>query len=180
MLTDMRTALSLMLVVVVGLVATGCGHLAVGPASPRPNVIVAPEKAPVSLVLAPTVPDDFVIPDSGSVNEVPVKSWRQTLTAGFQSAFPRGGVGRRLEILQAELSFGPAAVGRGGTAAVIAQIRFKARLFDETGNEIGALAGTSHAREANVSASEAGMTDNATKAVESLYEVLATELIAKI
>jgi hypothetical protein len=71
-------------------------------------------------------------------------------------------------------------VGVGGTVAVVATIRFKARLLDASGKELALLAGTVTARESNVSPSEAGMTDNASKAVEALYEVLTTELLAKV
>jgi hypothetical protein len=142
--------------------------------------MVAPEKAPVALVLSPAVQDDYVIPSTGSIRDVPVKSWRTTLTSGFQSAFPAtGGSGRRLELLEASLSFAPAAVSMNGTAAVVAQIRFKARLFDATGTEVGSLAGTAQAREANTSATEGGMTTNAAKAVEAMYEGLAVELFSK-
>ena len=58
---------------------TGCWHLAVGPASPRPNVMLAQDKSPATLVLAPGIPDQFVIPSTGSVNKVPVRGWRTTL-----------------------------------------------------------------------------------------------------
>jgi hypothetical protein len=159
----------------------GCWHLAVGPAAPRPNVMLAQDKTPAALVLDPGIADTFVIPGTGSVNSVPVRGWRGTLEAGFRSAFPPGSpTGRKLELIEAELTFAPAAVGFGGTAAVRANIRFKARVLDASGKEIGVLAGNAAAREANVSASEAGMTDNASKAVEALYEVLATELLAKL
>ena len=156
----------------------GCWNLAVGPASPRPNVVLAQDKTPGTIVLAPAIPDEFVIPHNASVNEVPVRAWRQTLEAGFKNAFPSGG-GRKLELLSAELSFSPAAVGRGGTAAVVATIRFKARTLNASGKELMVFAGTVQAREANVSASEEGMTDNASKAVEAMYEMLTAELLAK-
>jgi hypothetical protein len=102
------------------------------------------------------------------------------LTAGYQSAFPgAGGPGRQLELLSAELSFGPAAVSQAGTVAVVAMIRFKARVVDASGNELASFAGTVQAREANTSTSEDGMTDNAAKAVEALYETLARELLSR-
>jgi hypothetical protein len=162
------------------LTLVACWHLAVGPSSPRPNVVIAQGKAPSALVLAPAIADDFVIAKTGSVNEVPVRGWRHTLESGFKSAFPTPGDGRKLELMEAELSFAPAAVGMGGTAAVWAQIRFKARAVDASGNELGVLAGTVKAKEANVSATEAGMTENASKAVESLFEVLTAELLSKL
>jgi hypothetical protein len=163
------------------LLIPGCwfSNLAVSPASPRPNVMLAEAKTPASLVLAPDIANDFVIPQNASMNAVPVHGWRQTLEAGFHNAFPSGSAGRKLELFSAELTFAPAAVGRGGTAAVVATIRFKARVLDPSGKELAVLAATAVAREANVSPSEAGMTDNASKAVEALYEVLTAELLAK-
>lgn len=160
-------------------ILTGCWNLAVGPASPRPNVVVAQEKAPGALVLGPVIHDEFVVPHTASVNEVPVKGWRGTLERGFQSGFGSLHGTRKLEILEAELTFAPAAVGPGGTGAVVALIRFKARVSDASGKELGVLAGTARAREANTSASEEGMTDSASKAVEALYEMLTAELLAK-
>jgi hypothetical protein len=159
---------------------SACWNLAVGPASPRPNVMLAQDKTPSVLALMPTIRNDYVIPGTGSVDAVPVRGWQSTLAAGFRNAFPTlTNSGRKLELYEAELSFAPAAVGMGGTAAVVAQIRYKARATDSAGKELGVLAGTVKAREANVSATEAGMTDNASKAVEALYETLATELFAK-
>jgi hypothetical protein len=167
-------------IVAISLLAVGCGKLAVGPSAPHPNVMVAADAAPAGLVLGAAIADNYTIPKTASVNAVPVKGWRQTLDAGYRSAFPAaGGSGRRVELLEAELGFAPAAVSMAGTAAVIASIRFKARLLDPTGGELAALAGTVEAREANVSPSEQGMTDNAKKAVEALYEKLAKELLAK-
>jgi hypothetical protein len=158
----------------------GCANLTVGPSSPRPNVVVAPDKTPAALVLASAIAGDFVIPATASVNAVPVHGWRQTLEAGFHTAFPSSSNGRKLELLQAELTFSPAAVSEVGTAAVFATIRFKARVLDSSDKELGVLAGTVKAREANVSPSEAGMTENASKAVEALYEMLTAELLAKL
>ncbi len=160
------------------LLVAACGHLAVEPSSPHPNVMLPANKVPGTLVLAPEITENFTIAGNASVNEVPVRGWRSTLTAGFRNAFPSGAEGGpKLELIEANLSFAPAAVGSGGTAAVVATIRFKARVIDRTGER--ALAGTVRAREANTSASEAGMTDNASKAVEALYEALAGGLLQK-
>lgn len=172
----MRAALRVL--VAVSWLFPGCGSLAVGPSAPRPNVMVAAEDAPAGFVLNAAIPDSFVIPATASVNQVPVRNWRQTLNTGYHSAFPSAGSsGHRLELLEAGLEFAPVAVSRNGTAAVIASIRFKARLLDSSGAEVATLAGTVTAREANVSPSELGMTDNAKKAVEALYEKLAAELL---
>jgi hypothetical protein len=142
--------------------------------------MVAPENTPAGVVLGSAIQDNFVIPGTASVGQVPVRSWRQTLELGYRSAFPVvGGSGRRIEIIEAALSFAPAAVSKQGTAAVVASIRFKARMLDASGGELAALAGTVEAREANVSPSEQGMTDNAMKAVEALYEKLASDLLPK-
>jgi len=175
----MRT--TLLAIAAVALLVASCGNLSGGPAAPRPNVIVSAENAPANIVVGPAVLDDFVVPATGSVRAVSVRGWRRTLTAGYQSALPTAGSsGRQLELISADLSFAPAAVSaQFGTAAVIGAIRFKARLLDATGKELGSFAGTAQAREANASASEAGMTDNASKTVEALYEALATELLSK-
>ena len=162
----------------------GCADLTVGPSSPQPNILVAQRLAPSTLVLGPAIKDDFLIPATRSVSEVPVQAWRQTLTTGFRNAFPaaRGEPGRKLELLEAELSFGPAAVSPqmfDRTTAVYATIRFKARLLSPSGEEEAAIAGTVHSREANVSATTEGMTESAMKVVEALYERLATDLVSR-
>jgi len=161
------------------LFVSACWNLSVGPSSPRPNILLTADKTPARLVMGPAVKNEFTIPDTASVNEVPVRGWRVTLEYGFRNAFPQATSGRTLELIEAELSFGPAAVGRGGTAAVVGAIRFKARVLDASGAEVGALAGTATAREANTSASEEGMTRNAQLAVEALYEKVAAELLIK-
>jgi hypothetical protein len=167
------------LLILVGI--SGClWDLTVNPSSPRPNVVLAADKSPAALILAPSIASDFVIPGNGSVNAVTVHGWRQTLDAGFHAAFPAGPSGRKLELMEAELGFGPAAVGRGGTAAVVATIRYKARVLDAQGNELSVFAGTATAREANTAANAQGMTDNAGKAVESLYEGLTTDVLATL
>jgi len=162
----------------------GCADLTVGPSAPQPNILVPQKLAPASLVLGPAIKDDFLIPATRSVSEVPVQRWRQTLTTGFRNAFPaaRGEPGRKLELIEAELSFGPAAVSPqmfDRTTAVYATIRFKARLLSAAGEEEAAIAGTVHSREANVSATTEGMTESAMKVVEALYERLATDLVSR-
>jgi hypothetical protein len=164
--------------------ALGCADLTVGPSAPQPNILVPQKLAPASLVLGPAIQDDFLIPATRSVSEVPVQRWRQTLTTGFRNAFPaaRGEPGRKLELIEAELSFGPAAVSPqmfDRTTAVYGTIRFKARLLSATGEEEAAIAGTVHSREANVSATTEGMTESAMKVVEALYERLATDLVSR-
>ncbi len=170
------------LTAVLGLAA--CADLTVGASSPQPNVMVAQKMAPTSLVLGSAIKDDFVIPATRSVSEVPVHAWRETLTAGFRNAFPaaRGEPGRRLELIEADLSFAPAAVSPqmfDRTTAVYATIRFKARVLDAGGEEQYAIAGTVHSREANVAATQDGMTENAMKVVEALYEKLSSELLSR-
>jgi hypothetical protein len=114
-----------------------CGNLRVDPASPRPNVDLAAAISPASLTLDASIRDSFVIPRTPSVNEVPVSGWRGTLTRGFDAGFKGGASGRVLVLREAELSFGPAAIGMGGTAAVRAHIRFKSSLVDPSGAELG-------------------------------------------
>lgn len=160
---------------------SACSPLAVGPASPRPNVMTASGKGPSELVLGPGVSDEFIIPGGGGIDEVPVRAWRGTLTTGFANAFRAStarGI-RKLELVEAQLSFSPLAVdARHHVASVVATIRYKSRLVDGAGNET-LLAGTVHAREPDPSPTEAGMTDNASKAVEALFEELNEKLLAK-
>ena len=161
------------------LLVTACGPLKVGPATPRPNVVVAQANTPSVVLIAPGVPDQFVIPEANGIRSVNVRGWRGTLQAAFHNAFPSGGPnGRKLELVSVELSFAPAAVSAHyGVAAIIAQIRYKVRLLDASGQELGAAAGTVEAREASVSAKEEAMTNNAAKAVEALYEKVTAELL---
>jgi uncharacterized lipoprotein YbaY len=155
------------------LLLSGCS-LNVGPSSPHPNVMVRANDAPAALVLDPSIQESFVIPRTGSINPVNVTGWRTTLENAFHNAFPEGNGGRKLEILQAELGFSPRAVSQAGTAAVSANIRFKARLVSATGDELGVLAATAQAREAVTNVNDT--TANAAKAVEAMYEMLASEM----
>jgi hypothetical protein len=157
----------------------GC-TLSVGPASPHPNVMINAADAPSALVLADTIQEIYVIPGTGSVNAVNVTGWRTTLETGFHNAFPGGAdsSGRKLEILEASLSFSPRAVGAAGTAAASANIRFKARLLSDSGEELGVLAATAQAPEAITNVN--GTTDNAAKAVEAMYEMLASRLATPV
>jgi uncharacterized lipoprotein YbaY len=152
---------------------SGCS-LSVGPSSPHPNVMVRADDAPAALALGPSVQESFVIPRTGAINPVNVTGWRTTLENGFHNAFPEGGGGRTLEILQADLGFSPRAINQAGTAAVSANIRFKARLLSATGEELGVLAGTAQAPE--VATRPGDTTANAGKAVEAMYEMLANQL----
>lgn len=160
------------------LLLTGCmvsSQLGVAPTTAYPNTVVSAAHAPASLAIAPEILDDFTIPATGSVRRVPVRGWRSTLESGFHNTFHESSSGRRLELLTAELSFAPAAVTNGGTTrAVVAQIRFAARLVDADGADLGALAGTASARQADVRANVPAMTQNAAMAVEAMYEQLST------
>ncbi len=155
-----------------------CAGGAIGPAAPRPNVVVAPGTAPASLALGSAVLDAFETPAGAGIVSVNVTGWRGTLTTAFQNAF--NGVasgGLTLELMETELSFSPAAVnGNGSTVAAVAGIRFKARLLSADGQEVAALAGTVHARDPITSNGQ--MTANASQAVEALYETLVRELIS--
>ncbi|MEO6777093.1 MAG: hypothetical protein ABI467_29450 [Kofleriaceae bacterium] len=156
--------------------ATACGNLRVDPASPRPNVDLPAASAPGRVELAPAILDSFVIPKTGSVNQVPVTGWRGTLLRGFQSGFGTGSSGQVLVLREAELTFGPAAIGTGGTAAVRARIRFKSSLSDASGTEVGRISGEVSARDAATSPTPEAMTANAAQAVEAMYEQIAEKI----
>lgn len=158
------------------ILVAACGNLRVDPASPRPNVDLAPAVSPVSLTLDASIRDSFVIPHTPSVNEVPVSGWRGTLTRGFDAAFKGGASDHVLVLREAELSFGPAAIGMGGTAAVRAHIRFKSSLVDPSGNEVGRISGDVDARDAATSPNPEAMTMNAAQATEAMYEQIADRI----
>lgn len=154
----------------------------VGPLNPKPNVMVRPDIAPSRLVVDASVKDSFVISHPGAYLDVHVTGWRQSLQNGFGNAFPAGATsGRTLELLQANLSFAPAAASTWGVAAVVAMIRFKARLVDRTGTEVASLAGTAQAREllpTPTGPADEALARNAAEAIEALYEQLSERLIA--
>lgn len=144
---------------------------------PQPNIALSAELAPSELKIDSSVPNEFKTPPSSGMMEFPVHDWHQTLTNGFQSAFSDASSGHQLQLLLADLSFAPNAVtAQGQVRAVRAQIRFKARLVSQTGEELAVIAGTVESREANTQGSDDAMTLNAAYAVESLYEAIAAKL----
>jgi hypothetical protein len=158
------------------LLAAGCGNLRVNAATPHPNVDLPAALSPKKLELAPAIADAFVIPKTDAVNQVPVTGWRTTLARGFESGFKDSASQLVLQLREADLSFGPAALGRGGTAAVRARIRFKSSLLDASGKEVGRVFGEVEARDAATSPTPEAMTANASQAVEAMYEAIAAKL----
>ena len=132
--------------------------------------------SPGTLTIAPAIADSFVIPSSPSVNAVPVNGWRGTLERGFEAGFQGGPHDHVLILRDAELSFGPAAIGRGGTAAVRAHIRFKSSLADAAGTELARISGDVDARDAATSPTPEAMTLNASQATEAMYEAIAQKI----
>ena len=169
-------ALGLFPLLLAGVSVTACGNLRVDPASPRPNVDLPAAISPAKLTLDPSIQDSFVIPKTGSVNEVPVSGWRTTLTRGFEAGYKGGSTGLVLVLREAELTFGPAAIGSGGTAAVRARIRFKSSVENAAGKEVGRITGEVMARDAATSPTPEAMTANAAQAVEALYEGIAAKI----
>ncbi|MBK8168715.1 MAG: hypothetical protein IPK60_00040 [Sandaracinaceae bacterium] len=153
----------------------GCATARVRPVSPRPNLVIAADNAPAAIRFGAEVHDDFVIPGNSSIGEVRVDAWTWTLTEAFRNGFRRyQSSSRRISLDAADLSFSPASVnGIGGTVAVTATIRYRARLLDARGATLAETAGTVHARDVTTSAS--GLTDNAAQAVEAMFEALARE-----
>lgn len=155
--------------------AVGC-RPEVRAGSPRPNVAIAGDQAPAELEIGQTVPNDFETPQT-SVASIKVHDWHTTLNNGFQSAFAGATSSSKLQILLAELSFAPAAVtSTGGVRAVQAQIRYKVRVVDASGEEVGVATGTVSAREANSAGTDDAMTTNASLAVEAMYEAIASQI----
>jgi hypothetical protein len=158
------------------LLTAACGNLRVNAASPRPNVDLPAAISPVKLDLDPAIVDEFVIPKTDAVNQVPVTGWRSTLSKGFENGFKGGSSTFVLQLREADLSFGPAAIGPGGTAAVRARIRFKSSIVDASGKELARVGGEVVARDAATSPSPEGMTANASEAVEAMYEGIAAKI----
>ncbi len=154
-----------------------CGNLRVDPASPRPNVDLPSAMSPAAVTLAPGIPDQVVIPKTPSVNAVPVSGWRTTLTRAFENGFKGGSKERVLVLREAELTFGPAALGPGGTAAVRAHIRFKSTVADPSGNELIRIFGEVEARDAATVPTAEAMTANAAQATEAMYEQIAKKIL---
>jgi len=152
-------------------------NLRVDPAAPRPNVDLPAAEAPSKLQIDDSIVDQFVIPKSDSVNAVPVSGWRSTLTRGFESGFKGGSSGLVLQIREAELTFAPAALVGGVTAAARARIRYKASLLDPSGKELVRLSGDADAHDAVTQPQPPALTANAAQAVEAMYEKIAAELV---
>jgi hypothetical protein len=173
--TALRFAAALSLVVTLG--GIGCANLTVMPSSPTPAAAISQARAPSTLVLAQGIANDFVTPQANGVTEVPVKGWRDTLTAGFQNAYPNGSSGRTLAFDLAELSFAPAAVdSQHGVRAIRAQIKFKVRVLDAAGAEVAIVTGRVEAPEANTAPRSESMTTNVRKAVEVLFEAITAKM----
>src|SRR5262249_32181194 len=81
-----------------------------------------------------------------------------------------------LVVREAELTFGPAALSTGGTAAVRATIRFKSSVTDADGRELGRISGEVYARDAATSPTAAAMTANASQAIEAMYEEIGNKI----
>ena len=169
---------------IIYLIATGCGlpqmmlgaELRVDPASPRPNIDLPAAQAPRKLELDPSIVDAFVVPKTDAVNAVPVSGWRTTLMRGFASGFRESSSSRSLKLREVQLSFGPVAIGLGGTAAVRATIRFKVSVLDESGEEVERESGEVSARDAATRPAPEAMTANASQAVEAMYEAIASKI----
>ena len=145
-------------------------------ASPRPNVDLPAGISPTKLDLDASIADAFVIPKTDAVNQVPVTGWRTTLTRGFDSGFKGSSTQLVLQLREADLSFGPAALYTGGTAAVYARVRFKSSVIDGAGKEVQRIAGEVVARDAATSPTPEAMTANASQAVEAMYESIAAKI----
>lgn len=170
-------------VAVVALLFLGGCSVTVGRSASRPNIDLAKQQSSLGLVLEPEVKDQFSVvinsPETVHVNE-----WRGTLEdgfrAGFAAAFQMGSdaTDLRIQLAEAELTYAPTAVGRNGaTAAVEAQIRFKARLVDAQGQVLKRSNGTvSSKRSATSGPQVSGVTASA---VESLYEQISRDFFTE-
>jgi hypothetical protein len=105
-----------------------------------------------------------------------VSGWRTTLTQAFANGFKGGSVDRVLVLREAELTFGPAAIGPQGTAAVRARIRFKSSIADASGKEVIRISGDVIARDAATTPTLEAMTANASQATEAMYEQIADKI----
>jgi hypothetical protein len=128
--------------------------------------------------LGPAIPDQFSAPWSADPDRdgFPVEGWRRTLNNGFSNGFTRyfkpapdrGAADLSLDLVRADLRF---VDGR-------AQIVYKARLLDKSGNELQVAAHTAFAkRRLSRRMIDSPEALEATDAVETMYEELAENLV---
>lgn len=162
----------------------GCSNtVSVIKGSPRPNINMAGSQQTLALQLGPAVQDSWTQPGTNTMAGFKVVDWKATLgqgfKAGFSSSFPvvEGPAELALVLEEAELTFVPAAVAAdGNTAAVRAQVRYKANLVDAAGAVLKRTAGTVESKRSTSARGES--TAVAASAVESMFEALAKELWA--
>ena len=165
--------------------AGGCA-LTVGMANPRPNLDLPQSQQSLALNLDSNIHDEFSVPSQNGVIGADFKGWRSSLENGFRSGFAESfkaaadKADLTVAIVEAEPSFAPTSVAVNqygstiGAASIVAQIRYKARLLDASGNVVGRSAGTVRAKTSITNRFEA--TNTVANAIETLYEKLAEDL----
>lgn len=143
-----------------------------------------PRAEGLTLVIAPEIPDRFDVPEQNGVTAVPVESWRTSLTNGFRngpSRFFASGDTLHLVLVEARLDYVPTALfGRGaqvsGTAAVVARVRYLARLTTASGEVLGRAQGEVFSVQPWTDMG--GSSTTGAEAIEAMYVDLAKKLLS--
>jgi hypothetical protein len=163
--------------------------------NPSPNIglSLSDNKKSISLVLDDSIKNEFEVSHKnfGGKNRLwKMTYYRDSLQAGFKNGFrdffridpPESSTDFIVEISKADFEFVPDAIdGYGNTAAVRANITFKAILKKKNGNAVKMTAATARAKKAAVFEYESGgikmAIDNKSveSVIESMYEVIAKE-----
>lgn len=139
----------------------------------------------LALVIAPEIPDQFDVPEQNGVTAVPVESWHRSLANGFRNGpgkfFAAGDTssGLRLVLLEARLDYVPTAMlargARVGAAAVVARVRYMARLATATGEVIGRAQGEVYSTQPWMEMG--GSSTTGSEAIEAMYVDLTKKLL---
>lgn len=136
----------------------------------------------LALIIAESIPDEFMVPEIEDIRPLKVKEWRSTLEAGFRNGFGDlrkivpSGADQTLEILRADPRMVPKTEVGFFVHSAAAQVTYHARIQDKTGVILKQSWGTVEAskRVRNAYDSSRNMTD----AVARMYEKIALDLLA--
>lgn len=168
------------------LLASACGPILVEEGTPAPRIALPPSRVSLALELLPGVTDRLEIPwGQNGLRAITVTRFRTTLRNGFVHGvaplFARPSLDAPAEwvvqIAEATPEFVAAQVTpMFGVTRVSAQIRYQARLVDQTSRELRRTTGTAVGPRQAGSVDDMG--DALDSAVEQLYQKLARELLA--
>jgi len=155
---------------------------------PRPLIDLPTHNQSLGLTFAPEVPDAFMVPEQNGVTPVPVEGGHATLTNGFKNGpgrFFADPAGRPPEyqvvLMTTALDYVPTAMfARGapvtGAAAVVARLRYMARLVNAAGQVIGRAQGELISTQQWTQAG--GSSTTCKEVVESMFVDLSKQLLS--